>query len=190
MGPLEFSTTFLSDGAIPPLIWGLALLGGVAVVAVAVARGRGFGHRYESCAVLNNSERTLHGTLLAAIAELPQPRPLLLCQVSYGEFLRCKDRKGFWRINAKRADFLVVDRGFSPRMVIEYQGSGHYGSTFNQRLDARRRDRVKRDACTSAGIPWLEVPPKYDARSVRALVISALVPAQPLPAEAKGPGHD
>ncbi|WP_308124581.1 DUF2726 domain-containing protein [Maritalea mobilis] len=91
----------------------------------------------------------------------------LLAQVSLGEFLMIR-RKGrsygewqsdFNRVNAKRVDFLIVDRDWNPVLVIEYQGAGHYGpdGTIKQKRDAEKRDAIKRMACMSAGIGFMEV---------------------------------
>jgi hypothetical protein len=158
-------------------IW---LICGVIVLAVCYAvrvhlldRFRG---RYAARPVLNRSEQRLYSVLSGAVAGLSEPRPRLLCQVCYGEFLSSGSKAAFFKINAKRADFLIVDQDFVPLIVVEYQGKGHYGSSSSARLDAIKRDRVKRKALASAGIALMEVPAIYDARSIRETVRAALQP--------------
>jgi hypothetical protein len=50
--------------------------------------------------------------------------------------------------------------------VIEYQGSGHYGHGEKARENAEHRDRVKRAACASAGIPLVEITAKFTHKSL------------------------
>ena len=78
----------------------------------------------------------------------------LFAQVSYGEVIRSPDREGHASVNAKRADFVLVDEDGLPALVIEYQGTGHY------RGNAAARDKVKRAALAKAGVPLLELFPK------------------------------
>ena len=83
----------------------------------------------------------------------------LLAEVSMGSFLGTSRKRGsqamqdraFASINSKRVDFLVIDAFGEPRLVIEYQGSGHYQD------DAEDRDAVKRLALERAGVPLLEI---------------------------------
>ncbi|MEA5163492.1 DUF2726 domain-containing protein [Cereibacter johrii] len=184
MDGFEPASVLLSDGQIPTGIWlALALL--VALVLVlAVLRIR-FETSYTARPVLNGTEQRLFRSLSRAISSLPEPRPRLLCQVSYGEFLAARSQKAFWRINAKRADFLLVDADFRPLLVIEYQGRGHYGRTRRDRRDAIGRDATKRRACASAGIPWMELPADYSAQSLRETLHAALAPIP----ELKEPAH-
>jgi hypothetical protein len=164
---------FLSQ--LPPWVIG----GAIGVVAFElvrmVVRTRLLG-RYDPRPVLNNSERRLYADLANAIAGLSEPRPRLLCQVSYGEFLSSPSKVAFHRINAKRADFLIVGGDFQPLIAVEYQGKGHYGSSLSARLDAIKRDRVKRKALAAAGIALMVVPAAYDARSIRETLRTAQQP--------------
>ena len=91
----------------------------------------------------------------------------LFAQVSYGEFLRCANNKKFWTINAKRADFVICDKSFNVLAAIEYQGSGHNGSTSKSRQNTENRDRVKRKALAEANIQMIEIFSKYDRETVR-----------------------
>lgn len=87
-------------------------------------------------------------------------------QVSYGEFLRCASNRKFWTINAKRADFVICDYEFNVVAVVEYQGSGHYGSTRKSHENAKSRDRAKLKALTEANIPMVEIPPKFNSELI------------------------
>ena len=91
----------------------------------------------------------------------------LFAQVSYGEFLFCANNKKFWTINAKRADFVICDKSFNVIAAIEYQGSGHKGSTSKSRQSSETRDRVKRKALAEANIQMVEIFPKFDRDTVR-----------------------
>lgn len=83
----------------------------------------------------------------------------LFAQVSVGEVLKVKgarpagsDRQSaFNMINAKRFDFVIVDRRWHPIAAVEYHGAGH------NRGNAQARDAIKRAACNSAGLPFLEI---------------------------------
>ncbi|MDH2328323.1 DUF2726 domain-containing protein [Cereibacter sp. SYSU M97828] len=150
-------------------------IGAVALAAAfAIKRVAG---RYTARPVLNKSEQRLFSILTSAVATLPAPQPQLLCQVNYGEFLSSRSRAAFFRINAKRCDFLLVDREFRPVLVIEYQGAGHYGSGRTARRSAVERDRVKRRALASAGVPLMEIPASYEARSIRETLHATFAPA-------------
>ncbi len=124
-------------------------------------------------AVLNKTERRLFDLLVRAVREL-RPDALVLAQVSYGEFLRSKSRKAFWSINARRADFLIVDAEFTALAVVEYQGRGHFGSSRRAARVARQGDRIKARACRSAGIGWIEIPARFTVAEVRQLLQQAL----------------
>lgn len=149
---------------------------GAAALAAAFAIKRVAGG-YSARPVLNKTERRLFSILTSAIATLPAPQPRLLCQVNYGEFLSSRSRAAFFRINAKRCDFLLVDREFQPVLVIEYQGAGHYGSGAAARRSAVERDHVKRRALASAGVPLIEIPARYDARSIRETLHATFAPS-------------
>merc|ERR1711974_151950 len=111
--------------------------------------------------LINNAEKKLVLLLDTVVPECFGPKARILSQVSYGEFLKGSDRSAFARINQKRADFVIVDADFEILCVIEYQGTGHHGRGEKSRADADLRDRVKRAACRSAGIPLIEVPAKF-----------------------------
>lgn len=119
--------------------------------------------KFTSTALLNKSEIGVFN-ILTNIA----PDGFHICpQASYGEFLKCSDRRKYWTINAKRADFVVCDSELSVLAVVEYQGGGHYGSKKSSRKSAEYRDSVKRRALAEVGIPMIEIPPKFDEETLR-----------------------
>jgi len=95
---------------------------------------------FKSRALLNKSERRLFPLIVAAAPEGLH----VMCQVSYGEFLSCTNRRKFWSINAKRADFVICDPQFQVVTVVEYQGAGHNGRTRKSGANAQARDAQKR----------------------------------------------
>ena len=99
--------------------------------------------RFTSKAVLNKTERRLFDMLVRVVRDM-RPDARVLAQVSYGEFLRSKNKKAFWSINARRADFLIVDAEFAPLAVVEYQGRGHFGSSRRARATGSRLAHVVR----------------------------------------------
>ena len=157
----------IPDITTTPILLGAALMMLLAlVIALRPAR-------FTSKAILNKTERRLFDLLVRAVRDL-RPDARVLAQVSYGEFLRSKNRKAFWSINARRADFLIVDAEFAPLAVVEYQGRGHFGSSRRAARAARQGDRIKARACRSAGIDWIEIPARFTVAEVRQLLQQAL----------------
>jgi hypothetical protein len=154
---------------------GLALVAVTLLALTAIRQLVRPGYRYEKKPLLNKSERGLLGVLNRAVGEAGNGHRLF-SQVCYGEFLGSRNTKAFWRINSKRTDFLVVDAEFMPVLAIEYQGTGHYGSNMRSAADAGQRDRVKQQACISAGMAWLEVPARYKRDDIVAQVVAILAP--------------
>ncbi len=113
-------------------------------------------------------------------ARLPQGARLM-AQVSYGEMLRCADRRRYWLVAALRADMVAVDAGFHVLAVIEYQGEAHHGFSMRSARAARRRDRLKRRALEEAGMPLVEIRPGFDGATVAAALEAALPPAPSRP---------
>lgn len=87
----------------------------------------------------------------------------VFAQVSLGEILGSDDRQAYLAINSKRADFVIIDWAGQPIAVVEYQGTGHYKN------DATVRDAVKREACKSAGIAFIELSASYSAADIEAI---------------------
>ena len=84
---------------------------------------------------------------------------LALAQVSLGEFIGPKgpqkgwtsdERTAWFALQARRVDFLIVDREFMPVLVVEHQGSGHFQGNWKQ------RDQDKATAYTYAKIPVVQ----------------------------------
>jgi Protein of unknown function (DUF2726) len=90
----------------------------------------------------------------------------IFAQVSYGEILSTnsysdiKKQRAYSAINSKRADLVIVDNFGLPRIVIEYQGEGHYQN------NAIQRDEIKKTACERAGIIFLELHPGFKDREI------------------------
>lgn len=84
-------------------------------------------------------------------------------QVSLGEILGSDDKQAYLAINSKRADFVIIDWSGQPIAVVEYHGSGHYQD------DAILRDAVKREACNSAGIAFIELTESYTEADIEAI---------------------
>jgi hypothetical protein len=85
----------------------------------------------------------------------------VFAQTSLGEVLQSENSDAFHSINAKRVDFLVVDRAGWPVMAVEYQGSEHYQGT------AAARDAVKKEALRKAGIGYVEITPDDNDDQIR-----------------------
>lgn len=89
-------------------------------------------------------------------------------QVSMGEFLSNHSKQGkridgtaaFFAINSLRNDFCLLDENWMPIAVIEYNGTGHFGSPKNQHKfnKAITNAEIKRAACEKAGILYHEIP--------------------------------
>ncbi|NKX44283.1 DUF2726 domain-containing protein [Roseicyclus persicicus] len=108
--------------------------------------------------LLNASERRVFTSVETLIRQVGGDYRLF-AQVALGEVIRVDAREAdrsvrqstFNQINAKRLDFLIVDRDWTPKVALEYHGSGHF------RGDAEKRDAIKRAACRSAGLPFIEI---------------------------------
>lgn len=87
----------------------------------------------------------------------------VFAQVSLGEILGSDDKEAYLAINSKRADFVIIDWSGQPIAVVEYHGTGHYQG------DATVRDAVKREACNSAGIAFIELPARYTDTDIAAI---------------------
>lgn len=108
----------------------------------------------------------------------------VLCQVSYGGFLSNRNFGKFMSMNSKRADFVILNPLSEVTVVVEYQGSGHYGNTEKSRSRAEASDQAKRQALSQAAIPLFEIPSKFDRDFVRSFANAVIGPSADL-AEAK-----
>lgn len=80
-------------------------------------------------------------------------------EVSMGAFIKTDPSlpqeiqdQAFWAYNNKRVDFLLVNCFGTPKLVIEYHGSGH-----NLSRDAEDRMKIKRAILYKTAIPLLEI---------------------------------
>jgi hypothetical protein len=102
----------------------------------------------------------------------------VMAQTSMGEIIRPCDTSGtrdmrsaaYAAINSKRLDFAIFNRFCHLVAAVEYQGSGHYHS------HSFMRDAVKREAIRKAGVPYIEVPAKYDPDDVTRQIIRVVTP--------------
>lgn len=147
----------LTDAAGPLAPW---MLGALAALALWLLLRRWRGPRFTARPLLNRAEQRIFAMLGRAVPRAFGRGAHLFAQVSYGEFLSTDDRRAFWTINARRADFLITDAAFFPLCVIEYQGSGHFGHNRAAARRAEHGDRMKRRALASAGVALVELPPK------------------------------
>lgn len=172
----------VQDGAVAAIaamldaIWLQALLI-VAVTIFLLFLRRAFEPKFTRKVLLNKSEIRVFDMLQRAKPEGHH----VSCQVSYGEFLKCDGNRKHRTINAKRADFVLCDKAFNVVAVIEYQGSGHFGSSVKSRLNALERDRAKRKAFAEAAVPLIEVPAKFSQELIDRLLAPISAPVSVAP---------
>jgi Protein of unknown function (DUF2726) len=102
----------------------------------------------------------------------------VMAQTSMGEIIRPRDGSATREaisaahaaINSKRLDFAIFKRFGHLVAAVEYQGTGHYQN------NAFMRDAVKREVIRKAGVPYIEVPAKYDADDVTRQIIKVVAP--------------
>lgn len=126
------------------------------------------GATYRSRSLMNRDEYRIYQTAERAVRKIGAGH-LVFAQVSLGEILASEDTGAFRAINSKRVDILVIDRFGQPRVVVGYQGSGHYLSG-----DAELSDRIKRLALENAGIHYLDVHPPLDGKALSSQLIERL----------------
>ncbi|HEY0276376.1 MAG TPA: DUF2726 domain-containing protein [Paenirhodobacter sp.] len=131
------------------------------------------GSGFQVVPLLNRSEARILPLIDRITAEIGQGHRVM-AQVSLGEVLRATNRFGKpdfespanRAINAKRLDFVIVDRRGLMVAAIEFQGGGHHlGDT------AFIRDAVKREALRKAGLHLIELSPDTDDRVLRAKLL-------------------
>lgn len=147
------------------LILLLLVIAGVNIVDAYWGRGRRrgaalrHGARYEASPLLvNASERAawhlLHELPLGAHAVCPKVRleDVLEAQGPHRQHLR-------GHVKSRHVDFLLVDEGWRPRLVVEVDGASHL------REDRIARDRLVDGALASAGIPIVRLRVGEDWRA-------------------------
>ncbi len=111
-------------------------------------------HQYFAKRILNKKEyeclRNLESSIKVCNRLNNNEYYRLFVQVSLGEILGADDDDSFALVNAKRSDFVVVNKSGYPVAAIEYQGRGHHQG------NAAERDRIKKQAFASANIPLIE----------------------------------
>lgn len=117
------------------------------------------GSEFHRCRLMNKSE---YGVFckLEKLLSVSHRGYRVFAQVSLGEILGTDDKQAYLAINSKRADFVIIDWAGQPAAVVEYQGPGHYKD------EAILRDAVKREACNSAGIAFIELFDGYSDRDI------------------------
>lgn len=102
---------------------------------------------YRRQRLMNKSEERVYRNLVSYCDD----RNLkVFSQVSLGEILSAGTE--YYRfINAKRIDFCITDHNLMPVAAVEYQGSGHFNET------SEERDEVKRTAIESADLFYISV---------------------------------
>ncbi len=88
--------------------------------------------------------------------EFARPSFYVMAQLSLGEILEAES-SAYSAINWMRCDVAIIDTDGTPLAIIEVQGHGHYGGLFEEGLEVRIKDEIKRKACASAGIQMIEV---------------------------------
>lgn len=92
----------------------------------------------------------------------------IVFEVAMGAFIKTDSHssqleqdQAFRAYNSKRVDFLIVDYHGFPKLVIEYNGSGHYLSD-----DAEDRMKVKKFILYKAKIPLIEINEGFTRREI------------------------
>ncbi len=106
---------------------------------------------YATQRVLSRTEAQVMTAAESAIAEARLDWRVM-AQVSLGEVLKTDSKPGFWAINSKRVDLLVMSSDCYPLAAIEYQGSGHHLGA-----NASARDAIKKEALRRAGVAFIEI---------------------------------
>lgn len=149
----------------------------VVIIAGWLLRKGIFAPRFERYPLMNQTETRLFKMLRA---ELPAGWSVM-CQVSYGAFLRNKSYKRFMSINSKRADFVLLDADLNVAAAIEYHGTGHLGNTRTSRTRAEKSDAIKRQALREAGVALIEMPAKFDRDGVAGMIQAVVVQDEAAP---------
>ncbi|MEM7176265.1 MAG: DUF2726 domain-containing protein [Pseudomonadota bacterium] len=71
-------------------------------------------------------------------------------------------------IQAKRFDFVVMDKSAEALIAIEYNGGGHH------RRGSKKRDAIKRAVCEKAGLPLIVIEYPQEVQDVKDQVREAL----------------
>lgn len=114
------------------------------------------------------------------------PNWRLSFEVSMGSFIRTsfiendkkkedsREEKAFKSYNSKRVDFLIIDQMGLPKAVIEYNGSGHNGSSSDAANKALGRMQVKRLVLEKVSIPLIEVAMDMQKSEIHQMISDSL----------------
>lgn len=160
----------------------LLLISGIVLLLFRSKSSDFFAPDFEQRPIMNKPEIFIFDTLRR---EFPS-RWHVMTQVSYGAFLRNRSRNKFMSINSKRADFVVLYPSLQVAAVFEYQGSGHFGTTEQDARRATRSDDIKRQACSEAGVHFVELPPYIEVEELRAVVKNIINPTDQTGPDASG----
>lgn len=157
----------------PVILTLIALAAVVILVVTALSKKKIVASSFTKKPLMNKAE-IRHFRMLQE--ELPS-NWTVLCQVAYGGFLANRNFGKFMSMNSKRADFVILNPLLEVTVVVEYQGSGHYGNTEKSRSRAEASDQAKRQALSQAAIPLFEIPAKFDREFVRSFANAVIGPA-------------
>lgn len=148
----------------------VGILGLIAVLVIFVIGKRSSHHSpFETRPLLNKTE----ARVLKTLSDVLPNDWMIMCQVSYGAFLKNKDFATYRKVNSKRADFIAVGKDLTVKAVIEYQGSGHFGRSTESRKRANESDRIKRLATSQAGLIFIEIPAKFSRETLSSQFIES-----------------
>lgn len=97
-------------------------------------------------------------------------------QATYGSFLGCRDYKKWRLMSAKRADLVIFDKHGNVRLIIEFDGAGHYGKSRKDAYGTRNRDEQKNLAAAAAGLPLIRITSLKDRDAIIAALSEILIP--------------
>jgi hypothetical protein len=124
--------------------------------------------------LMNDSEFRLF-RLVRDVCASRDPSLLVFAQVSMGAFINTEvrgavARRAYNAFNAKRIDIGVFSGQAEPLLAIEFNGAGH------SQGDAAKRDAVKAEALTQAGVPLVIITPEMSETDIRQMLGERLSP--------------
>ncbi|MFH4355164.1 MAG: DUF2726 domain-containing protein [Neisseriaceae bacterium] len=118
--------------------------------------------QFQPKALMNKAEYALFAKL-STYLEMHHSNFYLFPQVVLGALFDSLQGEAFDCIKSKRADFVIVDPRGYPRILIEYQGSGHHETATRAILS----DAVKKEVCRKTGVAFLEFFAGYTEADVK-----------------------
>ncbi|RWR30539.1 DUF2726 domain-containing protein [Sinirhodobacter populi] len=111
---------------------------------------------YRAQPIINGSELKLYYKL-ERWRRKHAPNHSLSVQVKYGSFITASSPKIRGLVQNSVADFVLWGPDRYVRVIIEFDGAGHYGDSLTDAAAAKERDRKKNAAALSANIPLIRV---------------------------------